>query len=101
MTNKGKELLAGIAIGVTLVLGGGAMVYTRPTTTVNEYREELQNAKIGEFIGYAMDVDGTRLYLLMTPRGVEPVRGTSNLEWSIEVYKEKGIYGKTIDEIGK
>lgn len=38
--------------------------------------------------------DGTPIYTLVTPRGPEFVRGSENLQHSLDVYRENGTYGQ-------
>lgn len=38
--------------------------------------------------------DGTPIYSLVTPRGPELVRGSENLQHSLDVYRGNGTYGQ-------
>lgn len=38
--------------------------------------------------------DGTPIYTLVTPRGPEFVRGSENLQHSLDVYRDNGTYGQ-------
>lgn len=38
--------------------------------------------------------DGTPVFLVGTPRGLEYWVGRENLQWSLDTYRENGVYGK-------
>lgn len=44
--------------------------------------------------------NGTPVFLVGTPRGLEYCVGRENLQYSLDVYRENGIYGKPYENEG-
>ena len=80
-----KIVLSVILLAVTMI-GCGSDNQT-------EYKRVYGN-QVGSYeLKYKLG-DGTPIYTLVTPRGPEMVRGSENLQWSLDVYRENGTYGR-------
>lgn len=61
----------------------------------------IYNEKLVGYYNLHHDLpDGTPVFLLTTPRGPEYVRGRENLQYSLDVYREEGLYGKDYETLG-
>lgn len=76
---------------------GLLMVFLMVGCTDNDQR--VYGNRIGAYtLEYKLG-DGTPIYKLITPRGAEFVRGSENLQWSLDTYRENGTYGKDYRDI--
>lgn len=61
----------------------------------------IYNEKLVGYYNLHHDLpDGTPVFILTTPRGPEYVRGRENLQHSLDVYREEGLYGKEYETLG-
>ena len=55
----------------------------------------IYNEKLVGYYNLHHDLpDGTPVFLITTPRGPEYCVGRENLQWSLDTYRENGVYGK-------
>lgn len=85
-----KKILVGLVIILTVVLTG--------CTTGNDSKVLLKENHIGW--NREIESDGSySTYELMTPRGLELVAGTTNLNNSIDKYIKYDVFGKEISDL--
>lgn len=63
--------------------------------------EQLQPNQIGYYFIVSENSGRYTSYLLLTPRGFERCEGDKNLIHSLEVYREKSLYGKELMPLNK
>lgn len=78
-----KKMVLCLLLGLSLVGCGDQQEYNRV------YGNQVGSYELKYKLG-----DGTPIYSLVTPRGVELVRGSENLQHSLNVYRENGTYGQ-------
>lgn len=66
-------------------------------------KDPMKERVYGDLVGayeYTHNLgNGTPVFRLVTPRGPEFVVGRDNLQWSLDVYREDGVYGKDYKEL--
>lgn len=89
-----------ISIGIAAVAVFAAMLYllvaiatSNPDGTPEGYKRIHDPELVGCYVLVYKYGDGTPVFELTTPRGVEKVVGTDNLQHSLDVYRSSGIYG--------
>lgn len=65
----------------------------------SDSNQRVYGDRVGAYTLEYKLANGTPIYKLVTPRGVELVRGSENLQHSLDVYRENGTYGKDYREI--
>lgn len=81
------------------IMIGLGLVMVMVLTGCSDNDQRVYGDKIGAYtLEYKLG-DGTPIYKLITPRGAELVRGSDNLQWSLDVYRENGTYGKDYRDI--
>ena len=81
--------IIGIIAGITLAIG---VVYgiSLPELTPEERLNKIGDYELSHYI------QSEKVFLLATPRGIEYVKGEENLQYSLDTYRAKGIYGKEL-----
>ena len=70
-----------------------AIATSNPDGTPEGYKRIYDPELVGCYVLVYKYGDGTPVFELTTPRGVEKVVGTDNLQHSLDVYRSSGIYG--------
>ena len=70
-----------------------AIATSNPDGTPEGYKRIYDPELVGCYTLVYKYGDGTPVFELTTPRGVEKVVGTENLQHSLDVYRSSGIYG--------
>lgn len=79
-----KKMLAVILLGIAMVGCGDN----------DQQHKRVYGNQVGAYeLKYKLG-DGTPIYCLVTPRGPEFVRGSENLQHSLDVYRDNGTYGQ-------
>lgn len=85
---------------VLAILLAGALVGCGNNDGAPEgYRRVYDKELVGCYTLIAKYGDGTPVFELTTPRGVEKCVGYDNLQYSLDVYRENGWYGKPHIEV--
>lgn len=85
-----KNIVKGLAIVLIGVLFTACSGDGAP-----EGYERIYNKKLIGYYELHHDLhDGTPVFLVGTPRGLEYCVGRENLQWSLDIYRESGVYGK-------
>ena len=82
-----------IKLVITCVLGA-ILVGCGNDGAPEGYRRIYKKELVGYYQLHHKLHNGEPVFLLGTPRGLEYVVGTENLQHSLDVYRENGVYGK-------
>lgn len=95
-----KPLNFVISVAIAAVAVFAAMLYlivaiatSNPDGTPEGYKRIYDPELVGCYVLIYKYGDGTPVFNLTTPRGVEKVVGTDNLQHSLDTYRANGIYG--------
>lgn len=89
---KPINFVVSVTIMITLVLS--AFIYMIKVVGHEEWPRIYDKNIVGCYVYIHKLYDGTKVYELTTPRGVELVRSEENLQLSLDTYREQGVYGK-------
>lgn len=79
-----KKMLVVILLGIMMVGCGDN----------DQQHKRVYGNQVGAYeLKYKLG-DGTPIYSLVTPRGPEFLRGSENLQHSLDVYRDNGTYGQ-------
>lgn len=95
-----KPLNFVVSLGIAAALAFAAMLYlivaiatSNPDGTPEGYKRIYDPELVGCYVLVYKYGDGTPVFELTTPRGVEKVVGTENLQHSLDTYRLNGVYG--------
>lgn len=95
-----KPLNFVISVAIAAAIAFAAIMYlivaiatSNPDGTPEGYKRIYNPELVGCYVLVYKYGDGTPVFELTTPRGVEKVVGTENLQHSLDVYRSSGIYG--------
>lgn len=91
MKNIITKLIIAVILGITFV---GCSNDGAPEGYSRIYNKKL----IGYYELHHDLHDGTPVFLVGTPRGLEYCVGRENLQYSLDTYRENGVYGKPYEE---
>lgn len=91
--------IAAVAVFAAVMYLIVAIATSNPDGTPEGYKRIYDPELVGCYVLVYKYGDGTPVFELTTPRGVEKVVGTENLQHSLDVYRSSGVYGLPHKEV--
>lgn len=95
---KKVQEIAKFALAICVIILCGFM-YTKDDGAPKGYKRIYERELVGYYQLKYEYADGTPVFEITTPRGVEKVVGRENLQESLDSYRSWGIYGKPHVEV--